>query len=50
MLDNEKVNNNFYRKLQSNFANTDQVQAMALELHHRARIQMSGADNQGLSS
>ena len=50
MLDNLTVNNNFYRELQSNCARSNQPQLMALELHMRARIQLSGTVNEGLAS
>ena len=50
MLDNQAVENIFYYELQSNCAACDEAGSMALYLHARARIHMSGTENEGLAS
>ena len=47
MLDNDIVNNNFYRDLLSDCAEPDQAQLMALELQVGARIHMSALATKG---
>lgn len=50
MLDNQAVENIFYRELQRNCASFNYDRLMAPELRAGSRIHMSGTGNEGLAS